>query len=438
MYAPTTTNTHPDGVELQQDGNNDGPFTDITSWEYRQKLIKEKVRTMGPDICCFQEVSPTSFDDDFRFMSDELGYDGVALFKKGRFRPATFWKKDEWTLVSPEVHKDRSLLTAFCRTETDLGDTDNDDNKNKEPGGQQQPWIVANCHLQAGKNGPRRVRQMQEAIKGSLTLARKLKVPEPEKSIRLVVCGDLNGGEESGAIRYLEDGYVDETWMEDFEPVTSSKKILPLSNPLVDVSTTLPVDEENRPGPPPTLVVQELMSLLMEDATYQDPSLSQAMKNRLERIYNKLATGSDGQMTYDDVEKWLLIINKRLCRGDEYRNCAIEMGYVDPSEDQSESWEVRKKRICIPDDGVLTLDGFIRVYQKELEGGKFWGISHDMNILGDPLPDKGLFCSRYDRIYFNSQSLALTAVVDTLSTRPCPNDEEPSDHLPVAASFRAI
>jgi hypothetical protein len=66
------------------------------------------------------------------------------------------------------------------------------------------------------------------------------------------------------------------------------------------------------------------------------------------------------------------------------------------------------------------------------------GVNHDMHVLGDPLPDKGLFCSRYDRIYFNAQSIAPVAVVDTLSSKPCPNDEEPSDHLPVAAAFRAI
>jgi endonuclease/exonuclease/phosphatase family metal-dependent hydrolase len=447
MYDPAILPPPPINYCVVQ--NDDGIFRhdDITSWEYRRDLIQEKVRVMGPDIVCFQEVSPTSFEDDFKFMTDELGYDGVALYKKGRFRPATFWKTNEWTLVSPEVHKDRCLLTAFCRNKADGVSPVDDDtgdvtstgaNLKKKPDRNQRPWIVANCHLQAGKNGPRRVRQIQEAVKGALTLARKLKEPKPETSIRLVVCGDFNGGEESGAVRYLEDGYVDETWLEDNEPVTSNRKDLPLSHPLVDVSTTVAADGDERVYPPPTMVVQELMSILMDDVTYQNPTLNKSMKDRLERIYKSLATGDDGQMTQSDVEKWLLLINKRLGRGDEYRNCAIEMGYFDQSEDESESWDVRKKRIRIPEDSVLSLDGFISVYQKELDGGKFWGINHDMYVLGDPLPDKGLFASRYDRIYFNSQSIAPVAVVDTLSTKPCPNDEEPSDHLPVAAAFRAI
>jgi len=38
------------------------------------------------DVVCIQEISPDSFEDDFAFMKDDLGYDGVELFKKGRFR----------------------------------------------------------------------------------------------------------------------------------------------------------------------------------------------------------------------------------------------------------------------------------------------------------------------------------------------------------------
>lgn len=61
-----------------------------------------------------------------------------------------------------------------------------------------------------------------------------------------------------------------------------------------------------------------------------------------------------------------------------------------------------------------------------------------MSVLGDGLPEKGLFCCRYDRIYYNGESIAPVAVLDTLSSKPCPNDKEPSDHLPVAATFRAV
>lgn len=116
---------------------------------------------LDADVVCLQEVAPESFEDDFQFMQG-LGYDGVELYRKGRFRPATFWKKSKCHLVAPAVHKDRSLLTAFRIVENG--------EKNENP-----PWYVLNCHLQAGKEGKRRVRQIQEGTKAIVNLAKKLK-----------------------------------------------------------------------------------------------------------------------------------------------------------------------------------------------------------------------------------------------------------------------
>jgi mRNA deadenylase 3'-5' endonuclease subunit Ccr4 len=133
-----------------------------SSWDYRRDLLKERVQLIDADVVCFQEVSPDSFVTDFDFMKD-LGYDGVEIFKKGRFRPATFWKSDKCEMSIPAVHKDRCLLTAFQSSEP---------TKNEE---KYSSWYVCNCHLQAGKQGPRRVRQINEAIKGAMTMARKQK-----------------------------------------------------------------------------------------------------------------------------------------------------------------------------------------------------------------------------------------------------------------------
>ena len=387
----------------------------ISNWDYRRDLLKERIQKVDADVVCLQEIAPESFENDFSFMSD-LGYDGVELYKKGRFRPATFWKTSHCALVSPAVHKDRSLLTAF-----NLKDLSEDP----------RYWYVANVHLQAGKNGPRRVRQMNEAIKGTLTLARKLKEPEPESTIRLIVCGDMNGEQECGAIHFLEHGFVDETFLEDNEPVSSGRKELPLAQPMKDATNCVTRSDNNES--PPTMVVAELMSSLMTEASYDNPVLSADMLDRFERIYRRLATGDGGVMTLRDVENWLIKINHELGRGDEYRNAAIEMGWEDPNPD--DPFEVRKRRIKLPSDGVLTLQGFQNIYQKELDGGKFWGIAHDMGVLGDPLPDKGLFTARYDRMYC-TPALQPVAVLDTIANKPCPNKEEPSDHLPVAVSFQ--
>ncbi|KAL3942274.1 MAG: hypothetical protein SGBAC_003513 [Bacillariaceae sp.] len=386
-----------------------------SSWDYRKDLLKDRIQLVDADIICFQEVSPDSFSSDFAFMSD-LGYDGVELFKKGRFRPATFWKTSQWELAAPAAHKDRSLVTAFRRP-------------NEE---QQNNWIVCNCHLQAGKQAPRRVRQINEAVKGAMTMARKLKEPKPEEDIKLIVCGDFNGDSECGAVRFLEDGFIDETFVEDGAPVSSNLKKLPLSYPMLDVPSSLDRSSGSSNAPPPTMVVSELMSNLMEEATYDNPILSKSMLERLERIYNKLSN-SDGVMSKQEVEQWLEITNLKLNRGDEFRSAAKHMGWVDPNPE--DAYEVQKRRVQIPDDGVLTLEQFSDVYQQELSRGKFWGIGHDMAVLGDPLPDDGVFEARYDRMYC-SAALEPVAVLDTVSKVSCPNSNEPSDHLPVAATFK--
>ena len=55
-----------------------------------------------------QEVSPESFESDFEFMTG-LGYTGV-LYKKGRMRPATFWRQDRVPSDGTEFHCDRTLV----------------------------------------------------------------------------------------------------------------------------------------------------------------------------------------------------------------------------------------------------------------------------------------------------------------------------------------
>ena len=380
----------------------------ISSWESRRDLLKNRIHLINADVVCLQEVSPTSFIDDFSFMK-ALGYDECEMFRKGRFRPATFWKSHKCALAAPPVHKDRTLLTTFVIDGA--------------------PWHVLNCHLQAGKHGTRRVRQIIDGIKGVVTLSKKLKSDHGNPN--LIVCGDFNGGPECGAVRFLEDGFVDATFREDGDPVTSSKKELPLASPLIDVATA--VQRE----PPPTLVVPEFIKSMVKDDV-DNPELSDAMVERLTRIYNRYAT-HNGIMRVKDVEAWLIVINGMVGRGSEFREAAAQMGFVAPppseaTTEDDDPMEDLKKRIQLPQDGVLTLDGFLTVYLKELQQGKFWGIANDLAVLGEPLPDIGTFTARYDRMYC-SASLMPTAVLDTICTNACPNESEPSDHLPVAASF---
>jgi mRNA deadenylase 3'-5' endonuclease subunit Ccr4 len=139
---------------------------DITTWSYRQKLLKNRIAISNPDVVCLQEVSPASFESDLVEALSELGYDSHVMHKKGRFRPATFWKSSKLKLASEPSHKDRSLLTIFSSSGAS-GET-----ISSNPA---LHWYVLNCHLQAGPAAPRRLRQINEGIKAVLTTARKLK-----------------------------------------------------------------------------------------------------------------------------------------------------------------------------------------------------------------------------------------------------------------------
>ena len=152
MYHPTT-----------EDKYNIENIYKISTWEYRSSLLKTKIQQINPDIVCMQEVSPESFTQDFEFML-ELGYDGVEMFRRGRFRPATFWKKEKCTLVTDTIHKDRTLLTVFQLN--GLEDSHPSYGRN---------WHVLNCHLQAGPEGKRRVRQIDDGVKSSVRAAKMLK-----------------------------------------------------------------------------------------------------------------------------------------------------------------------------------------------------------------------------------------------------------------------
>jgi len=245
-------------------------------------------------------------------------------------------------------------------------------------------------------------------------------------------------------VQYLEEGFVDENFIEDGKPVSSGKKALPLAQPLTDVMSV----PDHRP-PPPTLVVAELISILVDQSNdaattaYQDPELAPEILERLSHIFHRLSTATndagDAVMTTANVKEWLTIINGQVGRGSEFRAAAKLMTTSSKEDDTTmatkDEKELETERIELSEDGTLSLEAFQNVYWQELRQGKFWGIAHDLAVLGEVLPNVGNFEGRYDRLYC-SAAVAPMAVMDFVSTDPCPNPLEPSDHLPIAAAFQ--
>ena len=108
---------------------------------------------------------------------------------------------------------------------------------------------------------------------------------------RLVVCGDFNGGSECAAVRYLEDGLIDDTFVEEGDTVTSKAKKLPLDQVMIDVASL--ENELERPAPP-TLVVPELISLMVGPNTnpFETTAMSTDLMERLTRAYHRYATAT--------------------------------------------------------------------------------------------------------------------------------------------------
>jgi hypothetical protein len=129
---------------------------DITSWNYRSRLIQEDLKQSNCDIVCYQEVYPETYELDFQFMA-ELGYDSSVIYRKGEFRPAIFWKSSKVTPISEPIHRDRCLIIPFEIVSLS--------SSSSTSSGFQHPFYVCNCHLQAGvNNSERRFRQISDSL----------------------------------------------------------------------------------------------------------------------------------------------------------------------------------------------------------------------------------------------------------------------------------
>ena len=475
-----------DGWWLYKYYDNDTPLS-TTLWPARASLLAERLLTADADIVMLQECSAESFETDWSFLTD-AGY-ASAMHSKGRMRPATFWKKDRMELcdISGEpldadagtdaglIHADRTL-TTMLRPKGEDG----------LPLPSRGPLYVVNCHLTAGPEARRRLRQAHEALDNIRKARVKAKLPIDGKApIACVVGGDFNSQGQSGVRQLLEAGEVLPAFRESGDPTevdqpnneVTSKAKKQLVGAFTDVmalayggggrgaagapqptatdggdteeivarfdawrrireadasgGATSAVDggdggdgADAAAEPPPTIIAPELMSHMVDAEGQVTPALTQAIDDCFDRLSADGATLSDAEQ-----DAWLLAINKQLGRGSEFRAARA----------------AREARGGAP----LTRADFQGVYAAEVTGGKFWGVEHDLRVMrgkGLRAPGQRPFTARFDALYCTSAALTPAAVLEALPPARMdallsgadflPNAWHASDHLPVGAALR--
>lgn len=384
------------------------PTTDDAhrAWPHRQRLLRDQLLGARPDIVCIQEAIFESFDEDFAFMA-EAGYTH-ALHRKGDQRCATFWRSDKFAPSAAPQHRDKTLITSL---------------RPIDHAHITRSILVINCHLIAGPDLPRRLRQIDEA----LDQARRELVREGHDlaSAAVVVCGDFNSDAEGSAVdALLRAGQIAPDFRDPTQPelqVTSKPRQHPFQ-PFEDAYKTLGS---------PTMLFKHLTPLFLTP----EGTLSAALTDAIDQIFTKFsALSADKTFDHMDltaVDAWITTINKTPRRGSEW--------------DKAQAAFVKHGR------EILTQQDLQNIYTAELFEGKFWAVHHDLNAcgVGDAfafVPGERPFEARYDRIYFTPNALTLEAIREPLTPGQralvydrgdvLPNAWHPSDHLPVGVVLR--
>uniref|UniRef100_A0A7S2V1N9 Endonuclease/exonuclease/phosphatase domain-containing protein n=1 Tax=Fibrocapsa japonica TaxID=94617 RepID=A0A7S2V1N9_9STRA len=426
------------------------------TWEYRQQLLKVQLLGSEADVICLQETSPKSFESDFAFLR-EAGYESIQ-HNKGRLRCATFWRADKLEQVLC-THSDRVLLHAFqvkSRDGESAAPPASDDGEKEDAIAAGPDFanmvFVANCHLSAGPDIPRRLRQVHEALAGVKKGVNKMvkeansklqalpkqkkgtkkgggrqAVPAPDLGqMRVVVCGDMNCPADAVVSRFLTQGSLGPSDRDEKYPdmaFTSKVK----EHPFKDFRDAY---EEVYRGlghlsRPPTMIVPEVESKFFIPDDHE-LSPSPAFVEAIQNMFSKFSSDGGETMNEQDIEKWLVAINRQVGRGSEFRSA----------------------RDCRERAGrpFLSCDELLSVYMSELGEGKFWGVYHDVVACGvwpredHTPPFEGVF----DYMYYTASTLDLLASRAPLSEGQLhqarsgdilPNSWHPSDHIPVASLF---
>lgn len=392
---------HEDGWWIFKSYDNNVPMAQ-RQWSHRKALLHEQLLSAQADIICLQEASEPTFEEDFAALR-EAGYDCV-LHKKYRFRNATFWHRERFTLTS-EHHKDRTLVTTLRHNTSG------------------RHVHIVNAHLSGGPAPERRFRQAFDALDQCRKDANKLGLATEDAAT--ILCGDLNSYPGDTALEHLLQGQTltpeyREPYYPD-TPITSKHRAQPFG-PFTDVYLSAYGDESQRPS---TFVNTFLVDRYFPPSSTPG-TLTPEFSAALTAMFDRFAQGKP-HMTRADIDDWVTTINLAPERGSEHR-MAIERLNNSPTH-------------------TLTLPDFTALYLDLLNERKFRPVYHDLQVCGHELPagPKPLYAVCLDRIY---SSPALTPLATRAPLTPeqhtrvytqhesLPNAWHPSDHLPLAAIFQ--
>jgi endonuclease/exonuclease/phosphatase family metal-dependent hydrolase len=303
------------------------------------------------------------------------------------------------------MSKDRTLITSFALKAAPT-----------------TVFHVINCHLSAGPEDERRLRQMHEAVESvrkgiDKLLKAKAKGKKAQEASKpcVIICGDFNS--DCGSLfDYLRLGRSEA----DKKPKINS------FGPCIDA-----YGESLRP----TMTVAPLIGLLCDE--HGTPSAD--LRDRLSRIFARFASGVvDGVpvMTPKDVNAFITLLNDQY-RGSE-RECAERLMLARATHGGLEALDAKSNADEL-DGSHMTLEDFIGLHQEELKEGKFWSVRHGLGVAGESiepqLQDRSPFCARYDYFFVIPGSANLTSTLDFPKTGFLPNDTHPSDHLPIGITI---
>ena len=298
---------------------------------------------------------------------------------------------------------------------------------------------------------------------------------------RVLVVGDFNSQGKTGVAEYLTAGVVtpsfresgDDTERKQDETCLTSKVVRRgICDTFQDVydEKCLPTflkeeqqeDEMLRLPPPPTLVVADIMSRMIDEESGKPTA---AMLCALETMYFHLCVDNGEKMTIDDVDKWLIRINRVLGRGSEFR-CAMRI-----LEEKKNMVKEEKEMESQQMDICFELKDLVCVYSEELNSGKYWGVEHDVTLINgrgiaaemvhvmmkeeeeeeeeNLLQHRPPFCARFDYVWCSTMTMECLGVKKLMTKEHhdavhvryidvLPNAWHPSDHLPVSACFRFL